>query len=64
MKIAEKWGAIGVILYTDPTDKAKDGRNFTYPDSWWLPGMGVELGTLFDGDGDPLTPFYPAIGII
>lgn len=60
--IAAKWGAIGVILFTDPKDKAKEGRNFTFPDSWWLPGMGVESGSLYVVDGDPLTPAYPAIG--
>lgn len=59
--IAAKWGAIGVILFTDPKDKAKEGRNFTFPDSWWLPGMGVESGSLYVVDGDPLTPAYPAI---
>ena len=60
--IAAKRGAKGVILFGDPQDKARDGRNFTFPDSWWLPGMGVESGSLFVVDGDPLTPSYPAIG--
>ena len=62
MAIAARWGAIGVILFTDPKDKAVEGRNFTFPDSWWLPGMGVESGSLYVVDGDPLTPAYPAIG--
>ena len=34
VKIATKWGAIGVVLFSDPKDKAPDGRNFTFPDSW------------------------------
>jgi N-acetylated-alpha-linked acidic dipeptidase len=51
-----------VILFSDPKDKAFEGRNFTFPDSWWLPGMGVESGSLYVVDGDPLTPAYPAIG--
>lgn len=62
--IASKRGATGMILFSDPQDKAKEGRNFTYPDSWWLPGMGVESGSLYVVDGDPLTPSYPAIGKI
>lgn len=62
VQIAEQFGAKGVILYSDPRDKAAEGRNFTYPDSWWLPGKGVESGTVYRGDGDPLTPFYPSIG--
>lgn len=53
-----------MILFSDPKDKAQEGRNFTYPDSWWLPGMGVESGSLYVVDGDPLTPSYPAIGSI
>ena len=63
VKFAERFGAIGVILFSDPREKAKQGRNFTYPKSWWLPGMGVESGSIYLGDGgDPLTPFYPSIG--
>lgn len=64
VQIAEKLGAKGVILFTDPRDKAVEGRNFTYPASWWMPGMGVESGTIYVGDGDPLTPFYPALGLL
>ena len=62
VQIAERLGAIGVILFTDPKEKAVQGRNFTFPDSWWMPGMGVEMGTAYNGQGDPLTPFYPSIG--
>ena len=35
----------------------------TYPYSWWLPGDGVQRGTVLfsmKGNGDPLTPFYPS----
>lgn len=63
VQVAERLGAIGVILFSDPQDKAAEGRDFSYPDSWWMPGMGVELGTAYNGNGDPLTPFYPALGI-
>jgi len=63
VQLAENLGAIGVILFSDPQDKAAEGRDFSYPDSWWMPGMGVELGTVYNGNGDPLTPFYPALGI-
>lgn len=63
VQIAERRGALGVILFTDPKEKAVQGRNFSYPESWWMPGMGVEMGTVYNGQGDPLTPFYPSIGI-
>lgn len=60
--LAEKKGAKGVLLYSDPVDFAQDGRNQVYPDSWWMPGMAVQSGTIMLGNGDPLTLFYPAIG--
>jgi hypothetical protein len=27
-----------------------------------MPGMAVQSGTVYLDNGDPLTPFYPAIG--
>ncbi|ESP03021.1 hypothetical protein LOTGIDRAFT_185795 [Lottia gigantea] len=57
--IAQKHGAIGLILFSDPSDYAVDGQN-VYPDDWWLPGSGAQRGTIFTGGGDPLTPGYPA----
>ena len=62
MKLAEEKGAIGVLLYSDPKDFAKKGRNDIYPDSWWMPGMATQSGTVYLDNGDPLTRFYPAIG--
>jgi N-acetylated-alpha-linked acidic dipeptidase len=62
VKIAESKGAIGVILYSDPQNYAADGRNFVYANSVWMPGMAVQSGSLFLGQGDPLTPNYPALG--
>ena len=59
--LAERKGAIGVLLYSDPKDFAQKGRNDIYPDSWWMPGMAVQSGTVYLGNGDPLTPYYPAI---
>lgn len=59
--LAQKKGAKGVLLYSDPKDFAQQGRNEVYPDSWWMPGMAVQSGTVYLGNGDPLTPFYPAI---
>ena len=58
---AQMFGAIGVILYTDPADYASNGMQTTFPHSWWLPGTGVQRGTVVL-EGDPLTPGYPATG--
>ncbi len=64
VKQAQNFGAIGLILYSDPADYAVDGISSVYPDSWWLPGYGVQRGSLFitGVGGDPLTPGYPSLG--
>ncbi|KAK3585562.1 hypothetical protein CHS0354_022972, partial [Potamilus streckersoni] len=56
---AQRFNASGVILYTDPADFNIYGTADTYPNSWWMPDTGVQRGTV-GGDGDFLTPFYPA----
>ncbi len=62
--LAEEYGCLGLILYSDPQDYSMDGVTEFYPDSEFLPGTGVQRGTVKDagGIGDPLTPGYPATG--
>ena len=48
---------------SDPADYSSD-ETTSYPFSWWLPGEGVQRGTILWRDGDPSTPMYPAIGIV
>ncbi|XP_067686592.1 N-acetylated-alpha-linked acidic dipeptidase 2-like [Haliotis asinina] len=60
VKIASLHGASGVIIYSDPHDYAPDNTTGPYPDSWWLPPSGTQRGTIDVGNGDPLTPGYPA----
>jgi len=63
--LGERFGCIGMILYTDPSDYAHGGLSDVYPDSWWMPGTGVQRGNVkksHSGIGDPLTPYYPSIG--
>ena len=53
-----------MILYTDPYDYSSPSEKSSYPDSWWLPGTGVQRGNVkMTGDGDPETQFYPSLGI-
>lgn len=60
LKQAEKFGALGLIIYSDPADYNMDKNvNNTYPHSWWLPQSGIQRGTVGD-DGDPNTPLYPS----
>lgn len=58
---AEKLGAIGVILYPDPEQYASAGEDNVYPDTVFMPGTAAPSGSVYLGDGDPLTPFYPSV---
>ncbi|XP_046570395.1 putative N-acetylated-alpha-linked acidic dipeptidase [Haliotis rubra] len=60
VSIASLHGASGVIIYSDPHDYAPDNTTRPYPNSWWLPPSGTQRGTIDTGNGDPLTPGYPA----
>jgi hypothetical protein len=61
LKNAERFGALGMVLYSDPADYNNNGmENVTYPHSWWLPPSGIQRGTVSFADGDPDTPLYPS----
>ncbi len=56
--LAERRGAIGVLLYSDPKDDGYDKGN-VYPIGPWRPDTGVQRGSvqyLFKYPGDPETP--------
>jgi N-acetylated-alpha-linked acidic dipeptidase len=57
---AEKRGAVGLFIYTDPLD---DGfvRGDVYPEGPMRPMTGVQRGSVFNGQGDPLTPGYASV---
>ncbi|XP_048259623.1 N-acetylated-alpha-linked acidic dipeptidase 2-like [Haliotis rufescens] len=61
VQIAADHGATGVIIFSDPADYTWKGDPRVYPETWWLPGSGSQRGSVFTGNGDPLTPGYPAI---
>lgn len=56
---AEKRGAVGLVIYSDPED---DGfvRGDVYPQGPMRPSQGVQRGSIMNGDGDPSTPGYPS----
>ena len=56
---AEKRGALGLIIYSDP---AEDGftRGDVYPKGPMRPPQGVQRGSVMNDDGDPSTPGYPS----
>ncbi|TVU35164.1 hypothetical protein EJB05_17041 [Eragrostis curvula] len=57
-------GAAAAIVYTDAKDfggsSAKGAKRKSFPDGRWLPPTGVQVGTLYYGNGDPTTPLWPS----
>ena len=56
---AEKHGAVGLIIYSDPAD---DGyvRGDVYPVGPMRPSHGIQRGSVMNPNGDPSTPGYPS----
>jgi N-acetylated-alpha-linked acidic dipeptidase len=56
---AEKHGAVGLIIYSDPAD---DGyaRGDVYPVGPMRPSQGIQRGSVMNPNGDPSTPGYPS----
>ena len=56
---AEKHGALGLIIYSDPAD---DGyvRGDVYPAGPMRPPQGIQRGSVMNMNGDPSTPGYPS----
>lgn len=61
MAFAQRYGALGVMLYNDPQENVYL-TNETFPNGWYLPPSGVERGGTSLHKGDPLTMGYPAKG--
>lgn len=57
---AEKRGAVGLILYSDPKD---DGFAVgpVYPEGPMRPAGGIQRGSVYNGVGDPSTPGYASV---
>lgn len=57
---AEEAGCSGALLYTDPQD---DGyfKGTPLPEGPWRPETGIQRGSVYNADGDPLTPGWPAL---
>jgi N-acetylated-alpha-linked acidic dipeptidase len=59
---AEKRGAAGLMIYSDPAD---DGyvRGDVYPVGPMRPSQGIQRGSVMNPNGDPSTPGYPSTAI-
>ncbi|CAH2079294.1 unnamed protein product [Thlaspi arvense] len=51
-------GAVGVVIYTDKRDY---GGDECFPASKWMPPSGVQVGTVYNGLGDPTTPGWASV---
>ena len=63
VKNCQNYGGIGMILFSDPADVAILGTEpeNVYPNTVFLPGSGVQRGSVFIGDGEPLSPGWPSV---
>src|SRR6266850_5780569 len=62
-KVAEDNGAIGLLIYSDPSDDGY-GQGDVYPKGPWRPSSSAQRGSvqyLFLYPGDPLTPGKPSV---
>lgn len=57
-------GAVGVVIYSDRKDYGGGGGGDAkwFPDDKWIPPSGVQVGSVFNGAGDPTTPGWPSTG--
>lgn len=53
-------GALAVIEFSDPSDMGWT-MGPTYPEGPWRAPSGLQRGSVYLGEGDPLTPNYPAV---
>ncbi|KAI4377079.1 hypothetical protein MLD38_014765 [Melastoma candidum] len=59
---AHEAGAIGVVIYTDRKDFGGGGGGARwFPDDKWMPPSGVQVGSVYNGAGDPTTPGWPSV---
>ena len=57
---AESFGFAGALLYTNAEDDG-NGKGAVLPDGPWRPASGIQRGSVYNADGDPLTPGWPAL---
>ncbi|XP_057843505.2 probable glutamate carboxypeptidase LAMP1 [Cryptomeria japonica] len=56
VRIAAKYGAVAVLMYSDPQQFGGNGAQDSFPKTKYMPRDGVQFGTVREGMGDPSTP--------
>ncbi len=64
VKLATQKGIAALLIFPNPEQDMAKGFSNVYPRSWWLPGDAVRRGSILKRLGDPLTPNYPAKGLL
>lgn len=61
-KFAEQYGAVGLLIYTDPGDSGY-AKGLVFPEGIYYSESSIQRGSLMTENftGDPLTPFEPAL---
>ncbi|KAJ4708547.1 Peptidase M28 family protein [Melia azedarach] len=55
-------GAAGALIFTDRKDYGGGGSDAKwFPDDKWMPPSGVQVGSVYDGAGDPTTPGWASV---
>ncbi|XP_047131970.1 N-acetylated-alpha-linked acidic dipeptidase 2 isoform X1 [Hydra vulgaris] len=60
VELAEKSGALGVVIFSDPKDYGPVKDDELFPKSKWMPRKAIQRGSIKTIFGDSLTPSYPA----
>jgi len=63
LKLCQDAGAIGLIMFSDPSDVAPYGSEpkDVYPNTFFLPDSGMQRGHARLTKGDPLSPTWPSV---
>ena len=58
-----EFGCAAAVIFTDPQEVAAEGTGpeDVYPNKFWLPGTGMQRGSIKTRKGDPETPNWPSI---
>ena len=57
---AHLYGAAAVLFYSDPQQFNPNGKEAQFSNGWELPDSAIQIGTIIERPGDPLTREFPS----